>query len=84
VSRSKGALEKEREANKMEKIRKYHGIKKAVGEMPRYNRHDGTYLEVPTSTKTRCIRTSIAASDSTAGRSTTIQRSSELEIMPAA
>ena len=30
----------------MEKTRKYHGIKKAVGEMPRYNRHDWTYLEV--------------------------------------
>lgn len=30
----------------MKTERKYHGIKKAVGEMPRYNRHDGTYLEV--------------------------------------
>ena len=46
MSRSKGALEKEREANKMEKTRQYQGIQEAVDEMPRYNRNDGTYLEV--------------------------------------
>lgn len=30
----------------MKTERKYHGIKKAVGEMPRRNNYDGTYLEV--------------------------------------
>lgn len=30
----------------MKKNRKFHGIKIAVGEMPRRNNYDGTYLEV--------------------------------------
>ena len=30
----------------MKKNRKFHGIKAAVGEMPRRNNYDGTYLEV--------------------------------------
>ena len=30
----------------MTKQRKFHGIKAAVGEMPRRNNYDGTYLEV--------------------------------------
>lgn len=30
----------------MKAERKFHGIRAAVGEMPRYNRHDGLYLEV--------------------------------------
>lgn len=30
----------------MVKVRKFHEIKAAVGEMPRYDRGDGTYLEV--------------------------------------
>lgn len=30
----------------MKTERKYHGVKRAVGEMPSHNRHDGTYLEV--------------------------------------
>ena len=30
----------------MKAERKFHGIKTAVGEMPKYDRHDGLYLEV--------------------------------------
>lgn len=30
----------------MKAERKFHGVKAAVGEMPKYDRHDGLYLEV--------------------------------------